>query len=155
MWFKRNDFYKHIWLNNINQLLISFILYITRIALLFLEMSSWDHFHHAFMSSWDHFHLHIGPRDHCHHAFFLEERPWDLFQPACIYEFVRPFSCAHWSLRPLPSCIFFSRRGRETISIMHSCIYEVRETISICKLVPETVAIMHFSSRRGREASSN
>jgi len=23
---KRNDFYKHIWLNNINQLLISFIL---------------------------------------------------------------------------------------------------------------------------------
>jgi hypothetical protein len=31
MWFKRNDFYKHIWLNNINQLLISFILYILKV----------------------------------------------------------------------------------------------------------------------------
>ena len=29
--FNRNDFYKHIWLNNINQLLISFILYIFKV----------------------------------------------------------------------------------------------------------------------------
>jgi len=30
--FNRNDFYKHIWLNNIiNQLLISFILYILKV----------------------------------------------------------------------------------------------------------------------------
>jgi hypothetical protein len=31
MWFNRNDFHKHVWLNNINQLLISFILYILKI----------------------------------------------------------------------------------------------------------------------------
>jgi len=29
--FNRNDFYKHIWLNNINQLLIYFILYILKV----------------------------------------------------------------------------------------------------------------------------
>ena len=28
---KRNDFYKHTWLNNLNQLLISFILYILKV----------------------------------------------------------------------------------------------------------------------------
>jgi hypothetical protein len=38
------------------------------------------------------------------------------------------------------------------------CIFSTRsfhENISICTLVPETVAIMHFSSRRGRETSSS
>jgi len=54
--------------------------------------------------------------------------------------------------RQSPSCIYESRRPLasvalpflETISMMHLW---VRETISICPLVPETVAIMHFSTR--------
>jgi hypothetical protein len=32
----------------------------------------------------------------------LSRRPF----PSCIYELVRSFPTAHWSLRPLPSCIF-------------------------------------------------
>jgi hypothetical protein len=31
MWFEKNNFYKNIWLNNINRLLISFILYILKV----------------------------------------------------------------------------------------------------------------------------
>ena len=81
--------------------------------------------------------------------------------PSCIYELVRPFPSAHWSLRPLPSCIFPSciyeshvmhLWAPETISNMH---LGVHETIAICTLVPETIAIMYFSSRRGRETSSS
>ena len=72
--------------------------------------------------------------------------------PSCIYEFLRPFPSAHWSLRPLPSCIFPRGEAVRPFPIMHLW---VPETISICALVPETVVIMHFSSRWGRETISN
>jgi hypothetical protein len=60
------------------------------------------------------------------------------------------------SMRPFPSCIYESHVMHlwvlETIAIMH---LGVHETIAICTLVHKTIAIMHFSSRRGREMSSS